>query len=240
MFKQVMTALFALSLVAMFWTEANAATCLKWSTIGGTKTCLLWSTGSEVCNAVSTGVGNPKCDPALETCPAITCAAFGTVPLANNVDCTNNFDPDNTDCGIKGIAFCRNPASKSSKAQGQPFTLDTVLTETQNIDTCDRNGRCVNTIELDPQDCPDCCINPNWQFITFTASEFNAELVICPGGYDVNNEFCCADSSRTTDNKCDPVPPTATTNEITLAQRCTVDLTNYKPRYAIPYNGQPL
>src|SRR5213083_539439 len=150
MFKQVMTALFALSLVAMFWTEANAATCLKWSTIGGTKTCLLWSTGSEVCNAVSTGVGNPKCDPAVETCPAITCAAFGTVDVGLGCNPTK-LDPN---CGIKGIAFCRNPASKSSKAQGQPFTLDTVLTETQNIDTCDRKGRCVNTIELDPKDCP--------------------------------------------------------------------------------------
>ena len=233
MFKQVMTALFVLSLVAMFWTEANAASCKPgtagckcnyWYTSGGTQTCCQWSTGSEICDAVSTGVGNPKCDPTTKTCPVIACAAFGTENVGFGCDPTG-LDPK---CGIQGISYCLNPVT--STVLGIPLTLDAVLEVSQPIVTCDRNGRCVNTITLEPEGCIGCCgIDTSLIFKTFTAQLFNAEFVICPGGYDVGGS-CCADSSRKPNGTC-----VAGTGEITSAQRCTVDLTNYKPGDKLPY-----
>lgn len=44
MCKRVMIGLFAMSVVAMWWTEADAATCLQWKVIGGSKVCTKWST----------------------------------------------------------------------------------------------------------------------------------------------------------------------------------------------------
>jgi len=228
MFKQVTTALFVLSLAAMLWTEANAASCspgtagcrcVKWYRSGGTQSCCQWSTGSEICDVVSTGVGNPQCDPNTETCPVLTCAAFGTENIGLGCDPTG-LDPK---CGIKGISYWLNPVT--STVLGIPLTLDAVLEVSQPIATCDRNGRCVNTITLDPK----VGIDPILIFKTFTAQLFNAELVICPGGYDGNGD-CCADSSRNPNGTC-----VAKTAEITAAQRCTVDLTNYQPGDKLPY-----
>src|SRR5262249_53863343 len=186
MFKRVMMiVLLGTSMVAMFGIAGNAAqlcikvgssfTCpsgtkVQWYNIGGSQTCYCITTGSEICDAVSTGVGNPQCDPTSGTCPAITCAAFGTVDLGDGLCDPTTLD---SDCGIKGMAYCQNKPGKAANAQGNPFTLNAVLSATQDIVTCDRNGRCVNTIKLNPTGCTNCCINPNWQFITFTASEFN-------------------------------------------------------------------
>jgi hypothetical protein len=225
MFKQIIIGLFTFALVAILWTEAEAQTCLRWRNIGGSQTCINWTTGSEVCNTVSTGVGGINhCDPDLGTCPAITCSAFGTVDVGLGCDPTT-LDPD---CGIKGIAFCVNKPGNARNAAGQPFTLDTFLTQTEAIDTCLKNGKCLNSIELNPEDTGDICINPNWHFLTFTASEFNALLVVCRGGYDSVGS-CCDDSQRT-GGFC-----TTPGTEASLAQRCTVDLTGYRPGDARSY-----
>ena len=220
MHKQIMIGVFTLALVAILWTEGGAQTCLRWRNIGGSQTCLSWTTGSEICDAVSTGVGGINhCDATLGTCPAITCSAFGTVDVG--LGCNPNIaDPR---CGIKGIAFCVNQPGNSGTAQGNSFTLETFLTQTEAIDTCSKNGKCLNSIELNPEDTGNICRNPNWHLLTFTALEFNAGVVVCRGGYDVN-QHCCDDSQRNPNGTCSTAGA-----EASLVQRCTVDLTGYRP-----------
>jgi hypothetical protein len=232
MFERLMLAcLLALSVVSVMGTEAGAATCpagytYKCPIIGGTKCCGCWKTGSEICDFEVTGLGTVKgCVPG-ENCPVVTCSVYGTEDLGDGLCDPNTLDPD---CGIKGIAFCLNPASNSSKGQGNPFTLETVLTAETDIEKCDKNGRCRNSIEIDPENCTDCCINPNWQFITFTATEFNGEICVCPGGFSAGG-VCCADNQRNVDGSCVTVGV-----EVCLGQRCTADLTGYKLGQNIPY-----
>lgn len=228
MLKQIMIGLCTLSLVAILWSEADAA-CLKWRTLGGSKTCVSWSTGSEVCDATSTGVGNVNdCDETLGTCPTLTCSAFGTVDPGNGSCDPNTIDPD---CNLQGVAFCVNKAGNARKAQGQPFTLEAFLSATEDIDACTKNGKCLNTISLNPELSDDICINPNWQFLTFTAQVFNAEVVVCPGGYDTTDQ-CCDTADRINGGTTCAVPG----SEATLAQRCTVNLTNYRPGDKILYD----
>ncbi len=226
--RKLFSALLAVSMLPISWTVADAATCLRWGSIGGSKTCYLWSTGSEVCDATSTGVGNNNdCDPTLGTCPTLTCSAFGTVDVGDGLCDPNQIDAD---CAIQGVAFCVNKPGNARKAQGQPFTLDAFLTATQDIEACTRNGKCTNSISLNPALTDDICINPNWHFLTFTAEVFNAQITVCPGGYDVNNQ-CCADNQRNFDGTC-----TTAGTEVHADQRCTVDLTNYHPGDKIPYS----
>lgn len=52
MCKRVMIGLFAMSVVAMWWTEADAKTCQQWRYSGGSKVCTKWST-----KGVMLGVG---------------------------------------------------------------------------------------------------------------------------------------------------------------------------------------
>lgn len=237
MFKRLMLiCLLGMSVVPMLGTEASAASCPAGYTyrcpiIGGTKCCACWRTGSEICDATVTGLGNIKdCVPG-ENCPVVTCSVFGTIDLGDGLCNANTLDPD---CGITGIAFCLNPAGNSSGAQGNPFTLETVLTATADIEKCDKNGRCRRSIEINPENCTDCCVNPNWHLITFTASEFNGEICVCPGGFSsptsLNPDQCCADIQRNADGSC--VTPGV---EVCLEQRCTADLTGYKPGQNIPY-----
>lgn len=224
--------LLGLAAIPLSWTEAEAATCAagytyKCPIIGGTKCCSCWRTGSEICDTEVTGLGNIKdCVPGVN-CPVVTCSVFGTVDLGDGLCNPNTLDPD---CGIEGIAFCFNPAGNSSKSQGNPFTLETVLTASANIERCDRNGKCLKSVEINPEDCPECCINPNWQFKTFSATKFNGEVCVCPGGYSTEGE-CCADIERLLDGSC-----ATAGEEVCLAQRCTADLTGYKPGRTIPYN----
>ena len=230
-YRRLIIALLAFSVLPILWSKADAQSCLRWRSVGGSKTCLSWSTGSEVCNTVSTGVGGiNQCDADLGTCPVITCSAFGTADIGFGCDPTT-LDPN---CGIQGIAFCVNKPGNARHAEGRPFTLDAFLTQTEAIETCSKNGKCLNSIALNPEDTGDLCINPNWRFLTFTASEFNAQVVVCPGGYDVT-EQCCDDYQRQLDGTCS----TAGT-EASLAQRCTVDLTGYRPGDARSYVCQDL
>lgn len=228
MFKQVIIGLLVTSAIALLWTDANAG-CVN---IGGTRLCADWITGSEICVDSVTGLGNIKnCTPGVN-CPVVTCSAFGTIPLGSN-SCTNNFDPNRTDCGISGIAFCVNKPGNSSNANGNPFILDAVLTGIADITTCDKNGRCRTSIELEPGNCPDCCINPNWHLLTFTAGEFNAEAKVCPGGYDTEGK-CCSSTDRN-GGLC-----ISTTTETIYRQLCTVDLTGIKPDVQRAYTCVPV
>ena len=222
MIKRLMISLFAMGLIAIAGSEVNAGC----ANIGGTRMCASWITGSEICSDSVIGLGNIKNCTEGVNCPVVTCSAFGTVPLVVSADCTNNFDPDNTKCGIQGIAFCINHGGNASRAQGNPFNLDAVLSATSNITTCDKNGRCRTSIELEP-DIPsaEICQNPNWDFVTFTASEFNAEAKVCPGGYDASGQ-CCATTSR--DGASCGTGNTAI--ETTVQEFCFLeDLTGIKP-----------
>lgn len=224
--------LLVVAVASVYGTIAVAATCpsgytYKCPIIGGTKCCSCWKTGSEICDAEVTGLGNIKnCVPGVN-CPVVTCSVYGTVDLGDGSCNPNTLDPD---CGIEGIAYCVNPAGNASKAQGNPFTLETVLSGSASIDKCDKNGKCTRSIEINPDDCPDCCINPNWQFKTFTATKFNGEVCVCPGGYSEDGD-CCADIERLLDGSC-----ASAGEEVCLAQQCTANLAGYKPGRAIPYD----
>ena len=227
-----LVSLFVIAAVTAYATVVGAATCpsgytYKCPIIGGTRCCSCWKTGSEVCDTEVTGLGNIKnCIPGVN-CPVVTCSVYGTADLGDGSCNPNTLDPD---CGIQGIAYCVNPAGNASKAQGNPFTLETVLSGSANIDKCDKNGKCTRSIEINPEDCPDCCINPKWQFKTFTATKFNGEVCVCPGGYSTEGE-CCNDIERLLDGSC-----ATAGEEVCLVQQCTANLTGYKPGRSIPYD----
>ena len=199
--------------------SASSASCpggytYRCPTTGGTRCCGCWKTGSEICTVLATGLGNiTGCIPGVN-CPVVTCSVFGTVDLGDGLCDPNTLDPD---CGIDGVAFCRNPLFG---LLGRLFTLPTFLTGAADIETCDENGLCQQSIELEPENCPGCCIDLSWKFITFTASEFNGQICVCTGGLS-------------TEGTCMGV-------EVCLNQRCTADLTGYRPGQNIPYTCTPL
>lgn len=237
MLKRVMISLvcvLGISVFPMLETETRAATCpagytYKCPLIGGTKCCACWKTGSEICDASVTGLGNINdCVPG-ENCPVVTCSVFGTVDLGDGLCDPNTLDPD---CGIAGVSFCNNPAGHFNP-QGNPFTLSTSLTGAADIETCPKSGRCRQLVEVEPENCPECCLN-NWEFITFTASEFNGQVCVCPGGFSTEG-ICCDDIQRNVDGSC-----VIEGVEVCLEQRCTADLTGYKPGDSLPYTCTPL
>lgn len=224
--------LLALVVLSVTGIGAGAATCpsgytYKCPIIGGTKCCTCWRTGSEICDTEVTGLGNIKnCIPGVN-CPVVTCSVYGTADLGDGSCNPDTLDPD---CGIEGIAYCVNPAGNSSKANGNPFTLETTLSATASIDRCDKNGKCQKSIEVNPDDCPGCCINPNWQFKTFTATKFNGEVCVCPGGYSTDGE-CCGDTERLLGGSC-----ATAGEEVCVVQQCTANLNGYKPGQSLPYD----
>src|SRR3972149_6384273 len=66
---------------------------------------------------ISGQVTGKSCSPNDGTCLALRCSTFGTVNVGNGCDPTT-LDPN---CGVEGIAFCRNHGGNSSTAQVQPF-----------------------------------------------------------------------------------------------------------------------
>lgn len=212
--------------VSAFGFESEAYRCPSGYTyscpsIGGTRICTCWRTGSEICDSEVTGLGNIKdCMPGVN-CPVVTCSVFGTVDLGDG-SCP---DPDvlDPDCGVEGVSYCVNPAGNAKKAQGNPFIFPATLSNFSDIEKCERNGKCKNTVEIEPEDCPDCCINPKWDLLTFTASEFNGEVCVCPGGFSAEGD-CCSDGERNIDGSCASI-----SDEVCVVQRCTADLTGYKP-----------
>lgn len=178
-------------------TQAQAQECLYWAEIGGSSFCAYWTEGSEVCNAAIKGLGGhtvvKNCVEGVN-CPVVTCSAYGTVNIGLGGSCDNT-DPSNLDpdCGIAGTAVCFNPKGKFNP-QGEPFILPGVETDLSDVQSCDKRGKCTTSVELLPDDTSNICINPNWQFQTFTASEFKAQACFCPGGYA--GGVCCADGGR--------------------------------------------
>ena len=175
--------LFLIVTVGMLWSASATAGC---KTIGGTQYCAAWITGSEVQISNITGLGNIKdtCPiPGVEGCPKITAVVFGTggnrfdtVEQATNDPCNPaNFLPGGNACAISGILKCINNGENAKKAQGTPFFLDSVLSNTGLLTAgdCTRNGRCTEevTVDINKSD-PAICQNPNWTPTSFTASDF--------------------------------------------------------------------
>ena len=225
MLRLIFMCLFGVVFISGFGFDAEAYTCpsgYRYSCpiIGGTKICTCWKTGSEICDTEVTGLGNIKDCISGVNCPVVTCSVFGTADTGDGLCDPDVLDPD---CGVEGIAFCVNPAGNAKKAQGNPFILQAVLSNSSNIQKCDKNGKCRKSIEIEPENCTDCCINPKWELLTFTASKFNGEVCVCPGGYSTEGA-CCEDDQRKIDGSC-----ASTTEEVCVVQQCSADLTGYKP-----------
>src|SRR3990172_3714147 len=149
-------------LVALLKTEANAQTCARppcvLTTIGASKCCTCPKTGSEIFDLSLWGWGKLAKECGSSDC--LSCTVFGTVPSTAQGagECTpSTLD---SDCAIDGVVFCMNPAFNSDTAQGQPFTLDAVLTETGDLGTCTPKGRCTTSIPVESDTVPDdICIN---------------------------------------------------------------------------------
>jgi hypothetical protein len=238
------------ALVALLAPESRASHCIGPSgthcspqfhctyLISGTlkHSCVSSSTGSEIFDITIFGVPGKlvKTDSL-----ALSCSVFGTVDLGDGLCDPSIGGPDaglDPDCGVEGTAFCKNPAGNSETAQGQPFTLDTFLTATGFVKNCSKNGRCQESLELEPQDTGEICINPNWQFQTFTASEFQGECCTCDtgGGFDVNGA-CCASTARAGDGTCGA--SNFGTESCSDVLRCAVVLPpDYQPGDVIPYD----
>jgi hypothetical protein len=238
------------ALAAMAGAEAWAATCTasktltdqnccSWRTLSsGARYCTLWCTGSTICNNTITGLGGnivDGCDPSAGLpCPETQCSAFGTVSTRDSQgSCDTSLDNLNETCGIEGLAVCSNPADNFN-AQGHPFTLGGFENGISSVEACDKKGKCKNSVTLEPSEeqKENICVNPNWTFVTFTASTFKAKSCFCPGGFD-SAGVCCATTSRVGDtcgsnNVYASGLTTAGTPSCTLAL-CTVDLTNYSP-----------
>jgi len=247
------------TLVATLATEATAATCTtsktlstqsccSWKTTSsGVKYCALWCTGSQICvNTIFGLSGNivKDCTPG-ETCPVTECSAYGTAEAEGTVgSCDESLDNLNPTCGIEGVAVCTNP-NNHFNVQGTPYTLSGIEQTIGDVKTCDKKGKCTNQLKLEPTNTSEICINPNWHFLTFTASKFKGKTCFCPGGYDNTTDpgpQCCADSSRKTDGTC--VTKYGTGDSIgtptCLKSFCSVDLSTYDPftNFDLPYDCQ--
>jgi hypothetical protein len=110
-----------------------------------------------------------------------------------------------------------------------PIIVETSLTASADIEECDEDGVCRKSIEIDLGNCPDCSSTSEFQTETFSATEFNGEICVCPGGYSTQG-VCCANTQRRIGGNC-----AKKGKEVCLAQRCTADLTGYLPGTDIPY-----
>ena len=200
------------SSVAFLGSEAHAGCAV----IGGKKICATWITGSNIDTITATGIGN--------TPGQVLAAVGGTISTGgSNPNCNetnSNFPTEADQCGVQGIAFCVNPGGNAAKAQGQPFTLNTVLTGTANFQSCSRNGKCTGTVSLDATDEQVVCQNANWQLITFTATKYKGKSQHCTTSWNL---------------AVDP-PQCIDGGEVrTLVELCTID-----PNTVKPTGGQPI
>jgi hypothetical protein len=212
-----MIGLFALSMVALVWTKANAGCTTN------PRLCATWIKGSEICQVRITD--------GMET-GDVTCEAFGT----EGVSCNQN-----STCSMIGTLVC-GPAPIDSltastasddcrhsgggkghdKGKGKGHEGDCQVIEnftltpaqaggfplfTSGSPQCDENGNCRFTGEVDPGTCVGCCTDPDFPvFVTFTADEFNAVVRYTEGEEDFRelNELCQGQGHR---YQCDSLPP---------------------------------
>ena len=212
----------------------STQTCTSWrTTSSGVKYCTLWCTGSEICvNTISglSGSISKECTTG-ENCPVTECTAYGTVDPdtgQSSPDCTSDLGSLNPACGLAGLAVCTNP-NNHFNWNGTPYTLAGSIGSASDYLVCDKKGKCTTLLKLEPQFSSEICINPNWHFLTFTASEFKGQSCFCPGGYDGDGD-CCETSERTS-GQCSAEYGTGASagTPTCILQLCTVDLSRYNP-----------
>lgn len=198
MSRQLLVAILALFLVivgvGLIENEAMAG-CIDLAS--GGLLCADWITGSEVANTTEHGIGN-VCGQAHANCTAqVLAEAGGTLSTGgSNPNCnttSSNFPLASDNCGIPGIAFCVNPAGKGSPnpPNGQPFTLQAVLSAAQGVGPVAKNGSASQTTKLVASNTQVVCHN-NWQLTTFTAQQFKAKTAFCTLQWDLTQDppFC--------------------------------------------------
>ena len=241
-------------LVALLGTDANATTCasglthLGHTTIGGSlkNICYNPKTGVTTFSSVRITLqinGVPGsvlngCATPDEPCLEVQCALYGTVQLEGGEECNPTTEqPLDPDCGIDGIAVCLNPRCHNSQdpdcvgnsSNGQPYTLETPVIQSGAFQQqeCNR-GKCKKSLEVEAQLSDDICINPNWEFQTFTPRVFIGQCCTCDFGFD-NAGVCCGSRLRN-NGSCVTLGPTCDD-----AFLCTVDLSDYQGGDIIPY-----
>ena len=115
-----------------------------------------------------------------------------------------------------------------------PIIVETFLTASADIEECDEDGICRKSIEINLENCSDCSLSSDSQITTFSATKFNGEICVCPGGFSTQGD-CCANVLRRLNGGC-----VKKSKEVCLAQQCTADLSEYEPGMNIPYECSKL
>jgi len=190
MCKQVMIGLFAMSVVAILWTKADAGCAF----IGGSLVCAPWITGSEITN------------------PSISCVHPRHGCIKDQVTVTASVDEVTENGGIPGFVVCKPSERGTHGSLTTSTTTPTDADDDEGADECEgcisrrftltsanlpltgqakmncKSGSCQTSIELDPQKCSNCC-RPNEKFVTFTATEFHGVVNFFKKGGDLIASF---------------------------------------------------
>jgi hypothetical protein len=183
MFKRVTIGLFAISVVAMLWTEANADCPFDFTycyNAGGSEVCGCYNAGSiNAIGNITCPKNNPRCGPFR-----FDVKLFGNVPtnLASSCNADSNFNPK---CGMSGHLRCddANTLTILSPPNATPVNPDNLpvahvtfpLTGKADINCHEPNKPYSATIKIDVNKCngntanccPDCC-PPSTKIMTFT------------------------------------------------------------------------
>jgi hypothetical protein len=233
MFKRVMIGLFAMSVVMVLWTEANAG-CVAF---GGSLFCADWLTGSVKCKVKTT---RPKCTFHPEQCE-VSCTA------------TNTHFP-------KGFAFCQKDYGYKDygykvtrRACNIPFSLSSDVSHFDSEDCEFHNGHkvCKKTLQLfprAPEGCNTCC-NDGETCVDFTPKAMDTTATIdIDRGYE-DSALVRSDSSKDDDwgDKDDDWGDKDDDDEdfehcsgssCTLEQRCTINPDKIQYLKSRPYACQ--
>jgi hypothetical protein len=194
MFKRLLLGITAVSALALLSTETNAATCLQYRNVGGSRMCVKWSPGSEICNVQVQGLtsadfpGGEGGEPSI-TCEVRAVTTGGTIPgtafcvptgttvisaaktTANDV-CRHHFN---------GVGTGHLHHEDDCQAVEATIADGTIPPESTGLTQCDAKGVCKTFLELDPDTCPDCC-PAGFDFVTFTADQFRGITDLCIPG----------------------------------------------------------
>jgi hypothetical protein len=191
MFKRVMIGLFAMSVVAMWWTEATAGCRI----IGGTRVCASYIPGS-IALIFETEVISPP----NPNRPIITedWETKFEVWGRENCDDPKSLDPN---CDLKGTLICRKGGSKKS-TQHTIRAPEQILLPLRTIEDIDciliQDGECLTTrttieVHVPCLGCDQKCkdkFGHHWTFHDFKDPEFNA---VAAGCSDYDEDGSCPD-----------------------------------------------
>jgi hypothetical protein len=204
MLKQFLIAIFAISLVAILWTDANAGC----TTISGTRVCASWITGSgmptglvtqkpegnnlpqpsnNACQDVFTDQGGGE-EEFLVTLSATTAAPDITLKLAGTAGTNCGLGgSQNDDCDIMGTAVCGASTKKNVTTPGPLTVFSPGFAQTDNSTNSANFRFQLSSFEQDYLCGPD-------TFIAFFAKEGFYEACIDDGSnFGCVQEYCTAD-----------------------------------------------